>query len=65
VGDHQGYETLYYHHWSICSPACAYGQTTGLRVYQFVRQPLIRHFGEAFYRELDEAADAYLEAPST
>lgn len=42
-----------YHRWDICKDAIKLGQERGLRVYQFLKEPLIRRFGEAWYRELE------------
>jgi len=44
---------LNYHRWDICQPAVEHGRKLGLRVYQFLREPLIRRFGETWYHELE------------
>lgn len=51
-----GWEALNYDQWSICAPACTNGDQLGVPVYRFVRNALIRKYGEAFYEELDEIA---------
>lgn len=51
-----GWEALNYDKWSICAPACANGDQLGVPVYRFVRDALIRKYGEGFYAELDEVA---------
>ncbi|MBO6188263.1 MAG: DUF3109 family protein [Prevotella sp.] len=51
---------LNYHRWAVCSDAVAKGQQLGIRVYQFLREPLIRRFGQAWYDELCEVADQLL-----
>jgi hypothetical protein len=56
VGD---YEALNYHKWDICSAACTLGKQEKVRVYQFLKEPLIAKFGEAWYQELCEIAVAY------
>lgn len=43
---------LNYHRWDICKDAVKLGQERGIRVYQFLREPLIRRFGEAWYKDL-------------
>ena len=43
---------LNYHSWDICKPALVLGQKTGIPVYQFLKEPIIRAFGEEFYKEL-------------
>ncbi len=46
------FEALNYHKWHICSPACALGKELQVPVYKFLREPLIRKYGEAWYDEL-------------
>lgn len=41
-----------YETWDICSPACELGKSLQVPVYQFVRDGLIRRFGEEFYEQL-------------
>ena len=52
-----GFEALNYDRWEICSAACTLGEKEKVPVYQFLKAPLIRKYGEAFYEELDAAAD--------
>lgn len=54
-----GFEALNYDVWDICSAACTAGKKDKLPVYQFVKDALVRKYGEDFYEELDAAA-AYL-----
>lgn len=51
-----GFEALNYDAWSICSPACTLGRSMQMPLYRFVKDALIRRYGEDFYRELDEVA---------
>ena len=39
-----------------CKAACALGKKLKLPVYQFLKEPLIRKFGSAFYSALDASA---------
>lgn len=48
-----------YHHWDVCSCAEKKGHILQLPVYKFLKTPLIRRFGEIWYKELEEAAQAY------
>lgn len=41
---------------TLCAPACDLGKQVGLKVYQFLKEPLIRKFGEPFYQALDTIA---------
>lgn len=50
------FEALNYDRWSICSPACALGKKTEIRVFEFVKDALVRKYGEDFYAALEGAA---------
>ena len=39
----------------LCNPACALGKKLELPTYQFLKEPLIRKYGEEFYNALDKA----------
>ena len=41
-----------YDHWDICEPACKCGEELNVPVFRFLKEPLIRAFGEKFYEEL-------------
>lgn len=56
-----GMEMLLYDRWDICQDACALGAALQVPVYRFVKEALIRVYGEAFYAELDAIAQSYLE----
>ena len=51
-----GFEALNYDHWDICSAACTLGDKLQVPVYQFVKNALVRKYGEEFYEELEAAA---------
>lgn len=51
--------TVNYHEWDICSAACTLGKANNVSVFQFLKAPLIRRFGEAWYAELEEVYQAY------
>ena len=53
---------LNYNRWSIGKDAVEKGKALGLPVYQFLKEPLIRRFGEAWYEELCEVAHQLLSA---
>lgn len=50
------WEALNYDRWDICQAACSLGKSLKMPVYRFLREALIRKYGEAFYEELDEMA---------
>jgi len=47
---------LNYHRWEICECGRRKGRELHLKVYEFLREPLIRRFGEDWYQELCEVA---------
>ena len=51
---------LNYDEWNICKPACACGEQLNVPVYKFLKEPIIRAFGEAFYDDM-EKVDALLK----
>ncbi len=46
------YEALNYHRWQVCSPACVLGKKMQVRVFEFLKEPLIRKYGKAWYEKL-------------
>ena len=48
---------LNYNRWTVCKDAIEKGKALGLPIYQFLKEPLIRRFGEAWYQELCEVAE--------
>ena len=53
------YEGLNYHKWNICKPACKLGDQHQVPIYQFLKEALVRKFGEKWYADLEEIAEAY------
>lgn len=50
---------LNYHRWAVCDCARKLGREQGVPIYKMLREPIIRRFGEEFYKAL-EAAEEYL-----
>lgn len=48
---------LNYHHWKICQCAVEKGKELDLPLYQFLKEPLIRRFGQPWYDELCAVAN--------
>lgn len=53
------YEALNYHEWGICKPACECGSKLKVKVYQFLKEPLINKYGVEWFQQLVEV-DALL-----
>lgn len=47
------FEALNYDRWQICSPACDLGKELKVPVYKFLKDALIRKYGEEWYVELE------------
>lgn len=41
---------------TLCSPACALGKKLKVPVFRFLKEPIIRRYGEAFYEALEKVA---------
>ena len=52
VTKYEQYHALNYDRWDICSPACTLGESLGVPLYKFLKEPLIRAYGEPWYVEL-------------
>lgn len=48
---------LNYNRWKVCEDAVKKGKALDLPVYRFLKEPLVRRFGEAWYQELCDVAD--------
>jgi len=47
-------KALNYHRWDVCKAAVVLGESKDISLYKFLREPLVRKFGEAWYAELEE-----------
>ncbi|MGC6433073.1 MAG: DUF3109 family protein [Crocinitomicaceae bacterium] len=47
------FTALNYNQWDICESACDCGEKLNVPVYKFLKEPLTRAFGEAFFNELE------------
>lgn len=54
ITKYDDFEALNYDRWHICNPACSFGEDVGVRIYQFLKEPLIRKYGQAWYSELSQ-----------
>lgn len=56
VGKYGSYKALNYHRWNVCKAAVLLGEKKDTPIYKFLKEPLIRSFGEEWYTELEIAA---------
>lgn len=45
-----------YHRWDVCEAARLKGKKTGVKVYEYLKEPLSERFGTAWFEELDLTA---------
>ncbi|MFT5627598.1 MAG: hypothetical protein ACJA1H_000230 [Glaciecola sp.] len=57
VKDYSEFSAVNYDKWEICDDACSLGKELGVPVYKFVKEALIRKFGEDWYMELEKVAE--------
>jgi hypothetical protein len=55
------FQMVNYQEWHICGAACVLGESVGMPVYKFLKDALIRAFGERFYKDLEEAEKLWRE----
>ena len=56
VKEYTSLTAVNYHKWQVCDPACHLGNELQVPVYRFVKDALIRKFGEEWYASLEEVA---------
>ncbi|HRG60150.1 MAG TPA: DUF3109 family protein [Bacteroidia bacterium] len=56
ITQYKTYTAVNYHKWEVCNDACILGRELKVPVYQFLKEPLIRRFGNDWYEALDTAA---------
>ena len=54
VTKYDQYDALNYNRWHICDPACQLGKSLQVPLYAFLKDALVRKYGEAWYAELVE-----------
>ena len=59
VKDYTEFSAVNYHKWDICDDACALGKELQIPIYKFVKEALIRKFGEDWYAELEKVAQTF------
>ena len=56
VKEYSEFSSVNYHKWQICDDACSLGKELQVPIYKFVKEALIRKFGEDWYLELEKVA---------
>ena len=53
LGDVGGMTAVNFHKWNICDSACKLGRELKLPVFRFLKEPLIRAFGQEWWEECE------------
>ncbi|WP_159256061.1 DUF3109 family protein [Tenacibaculum maritimum] len=65
VQNYTEFSAVNYNKWKICNDACSLGKELQVPIYKFVKQALIRKFGQNWYDELEKEADKILNNVSS
>ena len=57
----KNFEAINYDRWEVCAPACKLGKSLKVPVYKFLKDSLVRKYGEDWYMELELVAMAWNE----
>jgi hypothetical protein len=60
VKDYSEFSAVNYDKWEICDDACSLGKELQVPVYKFVKQALVRKFGQNWYDELEKVAEKHI-----
>lgn len=60
ITEYKRFDAVNYQQLDICRPGRACGKAEKLPLYKFLKEPLVRKYGEEWYRELELAADYLL-----
>ncbi len=53
IKEYSQFSAVNYHKWHICDDACTLGKELQVPVYKFLKEPLIRKYGQGWYDELE------------
>jgi len=59
VKNYTDFKAVNYDEWPICRPAVANGINNNIRLFKFLKDPLIRAFGKEWYEQLEFAAEEF------
>ena len=59
ITQYRDFKAVNYHRWTVCQAAELLGERAKVPVYRFLKEPLIRKFGEEWYKALDECAQEW------
>ena len=54
------FDAVNYHEWDVCKCAVKMGEACGMPLYKYLKEPLVRKYGEAWYQELVQECETFL-----
>lgn len=60
IDEYGEFKSVNYHRWDVCRCAVVKGREYGVPLYKYLREPLIRRFGQEWYDELVEQCTHFL-----
>ncbi len=61
IVEKDGFTHIFYHEWSVCVPAKRKGEKEGIPLYKFLKEPMIRKWGEEWYERMCKAIESRQE----
>ncbi len=61
IKEYPTFTAVNYHRWKICKSAEVMGRKNNVRLYQFLKEPLIERFGQDWYEELEANCKLYIK----
>lgn len=58
INNYKGFDAVNYHEWHICEPALKKGKIHDVPLYIFLKDSLIRKYGESWYNELKSTIES-------
>ena len=59
ISQMQTYEAMNYHEWEICEPGRVLGDKSGMPLYKFLKEAIIRKYGKEWYNEFEEIVEEF------
>lgn len=54
IYNYKDFDAVNYHKWHICDKALIHGKRLNVKLYEFLKEPLIRKYGNKWYKELEK-----------
>jgi hypothetical protein len=65
VKNYEKYQAINVDKWHVCKPACNCGVQLNIPVFKFLKQAIVRMWGEDFYKDLDTVNQQYFNQTSS